>query len=154
MNDLAADPSYQQSIAMIAQAYAHKGHKVLVLANRTALLEMANVLTQRSVLITGATKDRKEQIQKILEDKADIIYGSINIFAEGISINILSCLVLAMPMNNDPLLEQLIGRITRTMQGKIQPVIVDPRLGGNTVFKQGQLRDGYYLNSGYQIIDV
>jgi uncharacterized protein (UPF0303 family) len=57
-------------------------------------------------------------------------------------------------MNNDPLLEQVIGRITRKMEGKLQPVVVDIRLAGNTVFNQGQLRDGYYLNNGYTIIDV
>ena len=154
MNDLAENPSYQLYVSTIATSYAMKGHKVLVVSSRTALLTAAKILTERSVLITGITKDRQDQVDRVINDKADIIFGSTNIFAEGISINKLSCLVLGTPMNNDPLLEQLIGRITRKLDGKLQPVVVDIRLAGNTVFNQGQLRDGYYLNSGFQIIDV
>lgn len=154
MNELAENPSYQLYIATIASAYAQKGHKVLVVSSRTALLWAAHKLTPRSICITGEVKDRKELLQKIFTDEIDTVYGSSNIFSEGISVNPLSCLVLGSPMNNDPLLEQLLGRVTRKLEGKLQPVIVDPRLGGNTVFNQGQLRDGYYLNMGYKIIDV
>lgn len=157
VNELTANPSYQKYIATIASAYAQKGHKVLVIASRTDLLIAAKILTDRSVCITGEikdTEDRKKLVNKILSGEADVLYGSQNIFSEGISINPLSCLILATPINNDPLLEQLIGRVTRMMPGKRQPVIVDIRLAGNTVFNQGQLRDGYYLNMGYEIIDV
>jgi len=154
VNELTGDPSYQLCISTVAQAYAYKGHKVLVIANRTDLLRAAKILTPRSVCITGAEKDREELIRRIVEDEADIVFGSTNIFSEGVSINQISCIVLATPMNNEPLLEQIIGRMTRKMENKIQPVLVDMRLGGNTVFNQQQLRDGYYLNMGYEIKDV
>jgi superfamily II DNA or RNA helicase len=157
INELSSNPAYQRYISTIATAYAKKGHKVLVVSSRTDLLKFAKAMTDRSVCITGEVKDgsdRKDLVNKIVNNEADIIFGSINIFAEGISVNPLSCLVLATPMNNDPLLEQVIGRITRKMEGKLQPVVVDIRLAGNTVFNQGQLRDGYYLNNGYTIIDV
>jgi len=157
INELSSNSSYQKYISTIATAYATKGHKVLVVASRTDLLRFAKAITDRSVCITGEVKsseDRKALIAKIKNNEADIMFGSMNIFAEGVSVNELSCLVLATPMNNDPLLEQVIGRITRKMPGKLQPVVVDIRLAGNTVFNQGQLRDGYYLNNNYTIIDV
>ena len=39
----------------------------------------------------------------------DILFGTQSIFSEGISLDVLSCLVLATPINNEPLLTQLIG---------------------------------------------
>ena len=58
------------------------------------------------------------------------IAGSRQIFSEGISINILSCVILAVPMSNDSLLEQIIGRVMREHPGKLNPVVVDVQFSG------------------------
>jgi superfamily II DNA or RNA helicase len=154
MNDLAESPEYQQYIATIAEAYTRKGHNVLVVSDRTSLLTAAHALSDRSICIIGETKDRQDKLKTLRNGEINKVYGSIKIWSEGISESSLSCLVLASPMNNDPLLEQLVGRITRTAPGKMQPVVVDIRLAGNTVFNQGQMRDGFYLNQGWDIRDV
>ena len=74
-----------------------------------------------------------------------------SIFSEGISLDILSCLILGTPVNNEPLLTQLIGRIIRTYEGKQQPTVVDINLIGNTARRQASQRLGYYIKQGYDI---
>jgi superfamily II DNA or RNA helicase len=60
-------------------------------------------------------------------------------------------LILATPVNNEPLLTQLIGRIIRDYEGKQQPVVVDINLIGKTAKRQASLRLGYYMKEGYEI---
>jgi len=156
LTDLINLDSYHKQLAMLAAYYASIGHKVLVVSSRTKLLERMHELTpDNSVCVIGdVKKDRNELVNKIRTGEADILYGSTNIFAEGISVEEFSCLILGTPMNNEPLLEQLIGRIIRKKEGKKSPVLVDPLLEGNTVSKQQNLRKGYYMRSGYTIKDL
>jgi superfamily II DNA or RNA helicase/intein/homing endonuclease len=154
VNDLCISEDYQRYISLIAASYAAKGHKVLVVASRTKLLEACSELTPNSVCVIGATKDRDTLINKVKHGQADVLYGSTNIFSEGISVNELSCLILATPINNAPLLEQLIGRVIRKHPNKPSPIIVDILLTGKTVAKQAQERKYYYQQQGYTIKDI
>jgi len=153
INELAYNPEYQHSVAMTASSYAAKGHKVLVVSDRVDFLKNCAKLTgDNAVCVTGAVhhEDRGEIINQIYEDK-DVLYGTQAIFSEGISLNILSCLILATPVNNEPLLTQLIGRIIRDYEGKQQPVVVDINLIGKTAKRQASMRTGYYIKQGYEI---
>jgi superfamily II DNA or RNA helicase len=154
INDLADNEVYQRTIALMAASYVAKGHKVLVLSNRTKLVERAHDITPKSVLITGSTKDRTKQLEKMRDGSHSVLYGSLSIFAEGVSENYLSCLIIATPINNEPLLDQLIGRVIRKQEGKIKPVVVMPLLMGKTVEKQQQLMKGYFMRAGYEVIDL
>jgi superfamily II DNA or RNA helicase len=89
-------------------------------------------------------------MNRIYDDK-DILYGTQSIFSEGISLNCLSCLLLATPVNNEPLLTQLIGRIIRREEGKKTPVVIDINLLGKTARRQANNRLGYYMKQGYDI---
>jgi superfamily II DNA or RNA helicase len=153
INELAYNPEYQHSVAMTASSYAAKGHKVLVVSDRVDFLKNCAKLTgSNAVCVTGAVphEQRPDIIKQIFEDK-DVLYGTQSIFSEGISLNVLSCLVLATPVNNEPLLTQLIGRIIRDYEGKQQPVVVDINLIGKTAKRQASMRMGYYLKQGYEI---
>lgn len=153
INELAYNPEYQHSIAMTASSYAAKGHKVLVVSDRVDFLKNCAKLTgDNAVYVTGDIphEKRPDILQQIYEDK-DILYGTQAIFSEGISLNILSCLVLATPVNNEPLLTQLIGRVIRDYEGKQQPAIVDINLIGKTAKRQAGQRLGYYIKQGYEI---
>jgi len=153
INELAYNPEYQHSVAMTASSYAAKGHKVLVVSDRVDFLKNCAKLTgDNAVCVTGAVhhEDRGEIINQIYEDK-DVLYGTQAIFSEGISLNILSCLILATPVNNEPLLTQLIGRIIRDYEGKQQPVVVDINLIGKTAKRQASQRLGYYIKQGYDV---
>ena len=153
VNELAYNPEYQNSIAMTASAYAARGHKVLVVSDRVDFLKSCARLTgDNAVCVTGAIphEERPDIINQIFKDK-NILYGTQSIFSEGISLDVLSCLVLGTPVNNEPLLTQLIGRIVRNYKNKKQPTVVDIHLIGNTAKRQANARLGYYIKQGYEV---
>ena len=122
INHLAYNEEYVHSVSMIAAKYAAEGHKVLVVSDRVAFLKAcANLCGDKAVSITGDMEltEREEVMDEIKENK-NILFGTQSIFSEGISLNDLSCLVLGTPINNEPLLTQLIGRVIREKEGKRQ----------------------------------
>jgi superfamily II DNA or RNA helicase len=151
VNDLVKRDDYKNLVADVAQTQAIKGHKVLVVADRVQFLEdVSKLCGSNAIVITGATQNRDKLMKSIDEDK-DILCGSISIFSEGISLNSLSCLVLATPINNEPMLTQLIGRIIRVKEGKLTPEVIDLNLKGSTANNQATARCGLYLKLGYNI---
>ena len=153
VNELAYNPEYQNSVALAASAYAARGHKVLVVSDRVDFLKSCARLTGNdAVCVTGSIphEERPDIIDQIFKDKT-VLYGTQSIFSEGISLDILSCLVLGTPVNNEPLLTQLIGRIVRNYEGKLQPTVVDIHLKGNTARRQANARLGYYIKQGYEV---
>ncbi|HCV50290.1 MAG TPA: hypothetical protein DGP89_03000 [Saprospirales bacterium] len=142
---------------MIASAYAQKGHKVLVVSDRVGFLKSCAKLSgEKAVCVTGEVphEERETLINEILSGRKSILYGTQAIFSEGISVNNLSCLVLGTPINNEPLLTQLIGRVIRKEENKLNPVVVDVHLKGNTASRQASNRIGYYMKQGYQIKEL
>jgi superfamily II DNA or RNA helicase len=151
VNDLVKRDDYKQLVADVAQTQAIKGHKVLVVGDRVQFLEdIAKLCGSNAMVITGKTENRDEMLKSIDIDK-DILCGSISIFSEGISLNSLSCLVLATPINNEPMLTQLIGRIIRLKEGKMTPEVIDLNLKGSTANNQATARAGLYLKLGYKV---
>lgn len=154
VNNLANNEEYRHTIAMIASAYAARGHKVLVVSDRVAFLKRCAELSgEDAICVTGEVphEQREDLINEILFGRKNILYGTQAIFSEGISVNNLSCLILGTPINNEPLLTQLIGRVIRKQEGKKSPVVVDIHLKGNTARKQASNRVGYYMKQGYEI---
>ena len=151
---LATDEEYQHTISLLAAAYAAKGHKVLVVSDRVGFLKRCAELTgEKAICVTGevAHEDRETLVDKILYGDANVLYGTQAIFSEGISVDTLSCLILGTPVNNEPLLTQLVGRVIRKREGKIDPVIVDIHLKGNTARKQASNRVGFYMKQGWNM---
>ena len=156
INALAYNWEYQNMMSVLAASYAAKGHKVLVVSDRVDFLKSCHRLVgDNAICVTGdiSHEDRPGMIKEIFSTK-DILFGTQSIFSEGISVDCLSCLILATPVNNDPLLTQLIGRIIRLYEGKPQPVIVDIHLEGRTARKQASARMGYYMRQGYEVSEV
>ena len=153
INHLAYNEEYVHSVAMIAARYAALGHKVLVVSDRVAFLKAcARLVGDNAVSITGDMdfEEREMTMEQIKGDK-NILFGTQSIFSEGISLNDLSCLVLGTPVNNEPLLTQLIGRVIREKEGKEKPVVVDIHLKGKTATRQANARMGYYLKQDYEV---
>lgn len=155
------EPTYKKTVAAMAKLYAKQGHKVLVLSDRTEMLDYIEETCDNVAKITGkivdkpekGITDRKDQIDRIYSGEADILAGIQSIFSEGVSVPPLSCIILAVPTNNEPLLDQLIGRIQRIMEGKNSCVVVDIRLKGNTGFRHRNTRKGLYVKHGYPMVD-
>ena len=153
INHLAYNEEYVHSVSMIAAKYAAEGHNVLVVSDRVAFLKAcANLCGDKAVSITGDMElTEREEVMNEIKEKKNILFGTQSIFSEGISLNDLSCLVLGTPINNEPLLTQLIGRVIREKEGKRQPVIVDIHLKGKTAARQANARLGYYIKQDYEV---
>lgn len=156
VNELFGRSDFTNMIITAAATQAARGHKVLVVSDRVFFLEHCHeILEDNSICITGQVKpeERDTIIQRIFED-VDIIFGTTSIFAEGVNIPPLSCLILTTPVNNDSLLEQLIGRIVRLYPGKKTPEVIDWLLQGATAKRQAQTRLGLYIKRGYDIKEL
>lgn len=155
INNLLYDPDYQEYIACIALTQMSRGHKVLIVADRVEFLaKVKEIIGVKCMLVTSETglEDRESLSSRLEAGEIACIAGSRQIFAEGISINILSALILAGPISNEVLLEQLIGRIMRKHPNKIDsPVVLDINFAGFADRKQNNLRLGFYLNKGWDV---
>jgi superfamily II DNA or RNA helicase len=107
-------------------------------------------------LVTGETsfEQRQKAKQQLLNKEKMCVAGSRQIFSEGISINVLSCVILAVPMSNDSLLEQIVGRIMRPYENKLSPLVVDIQFAGWVDKKQNNDRLGLYLRKGWEVETV
>lgn len=141
---------YQDWICDKVKQYENLGHKVLIVADRVDFLKLIAERTG-SALTIGETNDRDAEIDKIISGEAKSISGTLSIWKEGISCNPLSALILGTQINNDPMLEQVIGRIQRLYPDKLPPVVVDPILRGRTTEKQFVNRTGFYMREGFPI---
>lgn len=155
VNELVDRPEYLNLITGLAEGAADNGHMVLVVSDRTEFLDKCTYKSgDRAVMVIGSTKNRDECHSLLRNRERDILYGAISIYKEGISENYLSCLVLGTPINNDPLLEQLIGRIQRFEDKKLTPLVIDPVLSGATAKRQARNRAAHYIRKGYKVKHV
>jgi superfamily II DNA or RNA helicase len=157
INNLLYDSDYQEYIAVIAKTQIAKGHSVLIVADRVEFLtNVKELIGEKCVLVTGETdfEARKTISGQIESGEISCIAGSRQIFSEGISMNRLSCVILAGPISNEVLLEQIIGRVMRQHPEKLDPVVIDIQFSGYADKKQNNLRLGFYLNKGWEVQSV
>jgi superfamily II DNA or RNA helicase len=157
INKLLYDPDYQEYISVIAKTQMARGHSVLIIADRTEfLINVKELLGEKCVLVTGDTdfETRKVISEQIESGEVTCIAGSRQIFSEGISMNRLSCVILAIPIASEGLLEQVVGRVMRQHENKLDPVVIDIQFSGYADKKQNNLRLGFYLNKGWEVQSV
>ena len=155
VNDLVNTEEYRHSIALLGAKYASQGHNVLIVSDRVHFLNtVAGLIGDTAISITGELDhtQRDPMLKSVGAGKVNVVCGTQAIFSEGISHSPLSCLILATPVNNEPLLTQLIGRVIREEPGKKTPLIVDINLVGNTAKRQANNRMGHYIKQEYKII--
>ena len=153
INELTQDDDYRRYISALATYHINNGHSVLVIADRVEFLEkVKEYVGETCLLVTGDTSYEERQYAKeqLLSKTKMCVAGSRQIFSEGISINILSCVILAVPMSNDSLLEQIVGRIMRPHPGKLDPIVVDIQFSGWADRKQNTDRLGLYMKKGWE----
>lgn len=150
VTELNQDSRYQNWSLQMIDKYTNLGHKVLFLADRVEFLKTIAEASSSALIIGGVT-DREGELQKIVNGTTDCMCGTTSIWKEGISHNPLSCVILGSPINNLPMLEQIIGRVQRLCPEKLSPIVVDPILRGPTTEKQFVNRTGFYLKAGFTI---
>lgn len=152
INNLLYDIGYQAFICGIAEHYLDLGHCVLLVSERTDFLNNCNkLLGDKMNLIIGETKNREQLLDEVRTGKKQGIIGARSIFSEGVNVEPLSCLILTSPINNDILLEQLIGRIMRKYPEKLQPIVVDLHFSGRTGKTQNSNRLAFYMLKGWEV---
>ena len=154
INKLLYDPDYQELIAVIAAQEIVAGHKVLIIADRVEFLQkVGELIGPECVCIVGETTfEQRVELKRQIEDgEKSCIAGSRQIFSEGISVNILSCVILAAPIANDALLEQIIGRIMRMQEGKLEPLVIDMNFASPSDRRQNKMRLALYQRKGWEI---
>jgi superfamily II DNA or RNA helicase len=157
INNLLYDEDYQQFIASAANLQIAKGHKVLIVADRVEFLQrVGELIGETCVCITGGTtyEERVQLKEQVESGEKSCIAGSRQIFAEGISVNILSCVILAVPIANDGLLEQIIGRVMRQHENKLSPLVLDMQFSGPSDRKQNKDRIAFYMRKGWTILGL
>lgn len=157
VTELMRNPNYMHLLLNLVQGQVDRGHKVLVVSDRNDILEQCQeILSDNSVCIVGATpaEKRNEVEARLRSGELDVIFGSIRIFSEGISINCLSSVICATPINNDSLLTQLIGRICRLEEGKKTPEVIDINLLGRIGKNQAKNRKALYIQEGYPLYEL
>jgi len=152
INNLLYDPDYAKFITDIAQHYIDNGHTVLIPGERVEFVQKcASILGPQCALVTGDTPDRVEVFKSLADGKHTSLAATRSIVSEGYSENLLSTVILSSPINNDVLLEQLIGRVQRKYVGKPQPFVVDLHFSGRGEKIQNSNRMGFYLEKGWEI---
>jgi superfamily II DNA or RNA helicase len=151
VNELTDRKDYRQVVKSLAIAQAERGHKVLVVSDRIKFLEEVSADIDNSICITSQTQNQKELENLLREGDKDILFGSIGIYKEGISINQISSLILATTISNEPLIVQLVGRIIRQFEGKLRPEVIDIVLDCPTGRKQFETRLRAYRSEQYEI---
>ena len=157
VTNLANNEEYRHTVALLAATYAARGHKVLVVSDRVHFLRScAELVGENAICVTGEVphEQRETLLNEINYGNKNVLFGTQAIFSEGISVNSLSVLILGTPINNEPLLTQLIGRVIREQEGKPTPAIVDIHLKGNTARTQASNRMGYYMKQGWKIQQI
>ncbi len=158
MNILQYDPSYQKFIAACARVEMNRGHKVLIIADRVEFLQrVGELIGEDCVCIVGGTdfEERQKLAAQVESGEKSCVAGSRQIFSEGISIDPLSCVILAAPISapagGDSLLEQIIGRIQRPAPNKLTPLVIDMNFAGPADRKQNNERLNFYKRQGWEV---
>lgn len=154
INALLYDEEYQQFVSALALTQIDKGHSVLVVADRVEFLnKIKDYIGSSCILITGETdyEERKALIEEVEAGEKMCVAGSRQIFSEGISINRLSCVILAVPTSNPISLEQIIGRIMRMHPEKLDPVVLDLNFSSGAERRQNGARLAFYASKGWEI---
>lgn len=156
ITELYAKEDYRFQLKTLVSAYMDAGHKVLFLNDRRELLDyMHTEFQDTSFIINGIVKDtnvRQDIMKAVAEYEGGIcLFATQSIFSEGVSLNELSCVILSTPINNVPLLEQIVGRVMRPATDKLNPVVVDLGLCGNTGRRHRNTRQGVYISKGWKI---
>ncbi len=159
ISKIMSNQDYRDMVLLLIANYISQGHKVLVVCDRTDPLEWWHEqLPDNSLIITGkiSGSDTRQRIMDLVAKSKEgiALLSTQSIFSEGVSLNELSAVILATPINNEPLLVQICGRIMRQAEGKLQPVIVDIGFSGNTGIKHRNARKSVYIQKGWPIVDM
>lgn len=132
MSHLAADDERNDVIAAELDRLANDGRHVLAIGCRVAQMErIAEILKWYGVpvqILTGSKKDdERREIMRRMQDGYAVTLASEKIAKEGLDAPILDTLAFLTPAKDAVLIQQAVGRVQRSMDGKPDPLVIDLR---------------------------
>ncbi len=153
VTELTSNPKYISLLSLLLNKLPKLGKSTLLALPRVELIRQLGEIHGNFGTIHSGTNglDRENINLDIASGELDGLIATQSIVSEGYSNNILSAVILGTPINNDPLLEQIIGRVTREHDGKAEAWVVDLMLCCPTGRSQFKNRLNYYIKKGYDV---
>lgn len=102
----------------VAEAYkAHGVGATLIFASSVQHAENISRLIDRSMVITGETRNRSEIIERFCRREVKCLINCM-VFTEGTDIPLIETVIIARPTRNEGLYAQMVGRGLRLSEGK------------------------------------
>ena len=128
----------------------------LVLSDRVEQLEYLCSKVDNGVCISGKTpkKKRTQALEDVSSGKIKYLFASYSLAKEGLSVDILSNLVLATPVKDFAIVQQSIGRIQRLYEGKSVATVYDFVDNVGMLLRFYSKRRTTYRKNGWKIDNI
>ena len=123
-------PQRNNLILNLTAKSVEKGRKIIVFSERVAHLEGLNEKFNSVMKDLGYTSGlyigkMKQEERDTVAEECDVLFATYHIAKEGLDIPELDTCVFASPVSNEITVEQSIGRIARSHEGKKDPIVID-----------------------------
>lgn len=128
----------------------------IVLSDRVGQLKYLCSKVDDGVQIDGSTpkKDRKKALEDVANGKKKYLFASYNLAKEGLSVDILSNLVMATPVKDFAIVSQSIGRIQRPYDGKVVANVYDFVDDVSMLYRFYSKRRSTYRKNNWEIENI
>ena len=159
VNDVAKDN--ERNTVIVKVLLRNQENFNLILSERLNHLDLLSEMLKSEVdsdkirVIDGKTKakDREESLQLMREQKINYLFATYKLAKEGLDIPCLNRLFLAQSVKDYSIVEQSIGRVARSFEGKKLGGVYDFVDGNVGIFKRhGKERKKIYEKEGYQVV--
>lgn len=127
---------YDRNELIAADLVENRDHYNLILSDRLSHLEylmkhLPRDLREQAVMVDGkmtskkAKAMREQAIEDMRQGRKRYLFATYSLAKEGLDIPRLDRLYLATPQKDYAVITQSIGRIARTFEGKVEPVVYD-----------------------------
>ena len=153
ISDLAMNKDRNKQIIKVLKSI--KG-STIVLSDRVEQLKYLCTQVEDGVQIDGGTpkKQRKKALEQVANGEKKYLFASYNLAKEGLSVNILSNLVMATPVKDFAIVSQSIGRIQRPYEGKTVAQVYDFVDDVSMLYRFYSKRRSTYRKNNWEIENI
>ena len=159
INKMVSDSERNQFIEDVAKRLVGTGRQVLLLSDRVAHCEemaerfRANGLSSEALVGRLSKKKRKSLLERADAGEIQIVTAT-TLADEGLDLPGLGAVILGVPSKNMPKIQQRIGRVMRTREGKQTPVVIDLMDDAGAMRGMLKKRCRLYRDLGCQFSDI
>ena len=156
---MVASTQRNEFIEDVAMQLLETGRQVLLLSDRVAHCEiMAERLQQRGVesqaLVGRLSKKRRKELLERAGSGEIRVLTATTLADEGLDLPGLGAVIMTVPTKNMPRVQQRIGRVMRTSEGKQTPIVIDLMDNAGSMRGMARKRCKLYRDLGCQFVDM